>query len=203
MSGHDEQAPTTPEQRPVEVPRIYVASLSDYNAGVLHGVWINAADELDEIQSQVETMLADSPTTKRYGDIAEEYAIHDYEHFGSVRVDENEPLDRVHRLARGIEEHGDAFAAWWDYERRDDQDWGDIESQFQLDFLGEFDSLESFGEQLLGDMGFDLDEIEAIPEGLRPYVTFDIEGWVRGMEPNAEIYHVRSNGGVYVFANNY
>ena len=34
-------------------PRIYVASLSDYNAGRLHGVWIDAAEELDEIWSQI------------------------------------------------------------------------------------------------------------------------------------------------------
>ena len=29
-----------------ECPRVYVASLSDYNAGRLHGVWINAKETL-------------------------------------------------------------------------------------------------------------------------------------------------------------
>ena len=38
-------------------PRIYVASLSDYNAGRLHGVWINAANGAEEINEKVVEML--------------------------------------------------------------------------------------------------------------------------------------------------
>jgi len=41
--------------------RIYVADLAAYNAGHLHGVWIDATLELDDIQAQVRTMLAASP----------------------------------------------------------------------------------------------------------------------------------------------
>jgi len=69
--------------------RIYVADLAAYNNGKLHGVWINALDEVDEIQDQVNAMLKDSPE----GD-AEEWAIHDYEGFEQVQllacfIDEN------------------------------------------------------------------------------------------------------------------
>ncbi len=32
------------EQEPRVQPRIYVASLSDYNAGRLHGQWLDAAE---------------------------------------------------------------------------------------------------------------------------------------------------------------
>lgn len=38
------------------MPRIYVASLADYNAGVLHGAWIDATDA-DTIQDEVNAML--------------------------------------------------------------------------------------------------------------------------------------------------
>ena len=34
-------------------PRIYVASLSDYNAGRLHGTWINASYGADEIREEI------------------------------------------------------------------------------------------------------------------------------------------------------
>ena len=37
-------------------PRIYVASLSDYNAGRLHGVWLEATD-LDSVRVGVAAML--------------------------------------------------------------------------------------------------------------------------------------------------
>jgi len=52
--------------------RIYVASLSDYNAGRLHGAWIDATQDADEIEAEVQEMLAASPEP-----IAEEWAIHD------------------------------------------------------------------------------------------------------------------------------
>jgi len=41
--------------------RIYVADLAAYNNGKLHGVWINACDDLEDIQEQVNKMLAKSP----------------------------------------------------------------------------------------------------------------------------------------------
>lgn len=54
--------------------RICVADLAAYNAGHLHGVWIDACDDIDDIWEQIKTMLADSPVEN-----SEEYAIHDYE----------------------------------------------------------------------------------------------------------------------------
>ncbi len=41
--------------------RIYVADLAAYNNGKLHGVWINATDYLEDIQDQINNMLAESP----------------------------------------------------------------------------------------------------------------------------------------------
>jgi antirestriction protein len=59
-----------------KAPRIYVACLSAYNNGYLHGWWIDADQEPDALLSDIEEMLADSPM-----DDAEEWAIHDYENF--------------------------------------------------------------------------------------------------------------------------
>jgi len=59
---------------------IYVADLSAYNNGILHGIWINALDEVDEIQDQINAMLEKSPE-----EYAEEYAIHDYEGFDGAK----------------------------------------------------------------------------------------------------------------------
>ena len=46
--------------------RIYVASLSDYNAGILHGTWIDFAQltDLDDLRAAIAAMLATSPTAK-------------------------------------------------------------------------------------------------------------------------------------------
>ncbi len=42
-------------------PKIYMADLAAYNNGYLHGVWIDATEELDAIQDQVNDMLKTSP----------------------------------------------------------------------------------------------------------------------------------------------
>ena len=57
--------------------RVYVADLAAYNNGFLHGVWIDATLELDDIQEQVSEMLKATPLDEE----VEEYAIHDYEGF--------------------------------------------------------------------------------------------------------------------------
>ena len=62
-------------------PKIYAASLSDYNAGVLHGAWIRADQDEDKIEEAITAMLERSSQPG-----AEEWAIHDYEGFGSIQL---------------------------------------------------------------------------------------------------------------------
>jgi len=62
--------------------RIYMACLAAYNNGKLHGVWIDATQDLDDIQDQVNEMLEFSPEEG-----AEAWAIHDYEGYGSYNND--------------------------------------------------------------------------------------------------------------------
>lgn len=181
-----------------EVPRIYAASLTDYNAGVLHGAWLNASDTAEELHAGIARMLAASPTTRRYGDLAEEWAIHDYEGFGPVALSEWESLERVTDLARGIAEHGPSFASWWEIAEPQHEDWGDIESQYRNEYIGEFDQLTDYGEQLLDEIGFDLDQVD-VPESMRAYLSFDTAGWIRDVEIEGGIETAASARGVYVF----
>jgi len=82
-------------------PRIYIACLAAYNRGVLHGAWIDADQEPAEIWTDIWRMLDRSPAAD-----AEEYAIHDYEGFERLEVDEYDGIDRISRLAAFIVEHG-------------------------------------------------------------------------------------------------
>lgn len=199
MSGPGEQTPGH-EGAPSEQPRIYVASLSDYNAGILHGTWLDAASGVEDLQAGIDGMLAASPTTRRYGEPAEEWAIHDYEHFGRVRVGEWESIERINTVARGIVSHGEAFAAWWANDPPEDLD--EVEEAFEQAHQGHWSSMAAYGEELLEDLGVDLDRMADLPEQLRAYLTFDVDGWVRDMEIGGEIYAAESgDGGVYVFWN--
>jgi len=79
-------------------PRIYVASLSDYNAGRLHGAWIDADSDVDVMAEQVADMLAKSRHQP-----AEDYAIHDYEGFGPIRLSEFTPLSEVAAIMESVD----------------------------------------------------------------------------------------------------
>jgi hypothetical protein len=82
-----EGPPDEPEEREADeerpTPKIYVASLSDYNAGRLHGRWIDANQPTHGIWSDIGDMLAESPEPG-----AEEWAIHDYEGFWPLELSE-------------------------------------------------------------------------------------------------------------------
>lgn len=82
--------------------KIYVADLAAYNNGKLHGVWIDARDDLDSIQEQMDGLLEAGPI-----EMAEEYAIHDYEGFGRCSLSEYESLKKVHAIACFINEHSE------------------------------------------------------------------------------------------------
>lgn len=83
-------------------PAIYAASLADYNNGLLHGAWLDATLPPQELERQVADMLAASPTTRRTGEVAEEWAIHDTEGFVGIRIGPHEALDDVHGYAVGL-----------------------------------------------------------------------------------------------------
>lgn len=59
--------------------KFYAACLAAYNNGYLHGVWIDATSDKDEMQAEINTMLAQSPIKD-----AEEWAIHDTDNLPSL-----------------------------------------------------------------------------------------------------------------------
>ena len=181
----------TPEVEPLPVlaPRIYVASLSDYNAGRLHGVWLAAAQEVEALHDEVEAMLARSPEPG-----AEEWAIHDYEGFGSFEPSEYEALEWISTVASGIVEHGGAFAAYAALVN----DQPDRLKDFEAVYRGQWETLAAYAEELLDDLGA-TELLEQVPDWLQPYVSLDVAGFARDLELGGDIWTETGDGGVWVF----
>ena len=191
---HPEPVRAEPEREPVSDTRIYVASLSDYNDGRLHGAWLDATAEPDELTEGVTAMLARSPIPG-----AEEYAIHDYEGFGPLRLGEYEDLATISQIGQGIATHGPAFAHWASVCGTDDRD---ELGRFDDVYLGHWDSIEDYAEELLDDLGID-DLIERnIPDSLQGYVTVDTEGFARDLEYSGDVTSSEGDNGVYLFDQN-
>jgi antirestriction protein len=154
-------------------PRIYVACLAAYNNGYLHGAWVDASQEPWSIYDDVKAMLAASPVAG-----AEEWAIHDYEGFGGVRVGEYEGFERVSAFASFIAEHGELGAALLDHYS------GDLDEAQQAiadRYMGEHKSLADYMEELT-------EETTAIPQPLRYYI--DYQAMARDAELNGEVFSI-------------
>ena len=198
QATNSEQGPPSQppaEQHEVDIvvpPQIWVASLSDYNNGTLHGAWLDAARDESELQADIATMLAASPLTAATGEPAEEWAIFDYDGFAPLRIDEHENLSWISRVAKGIAEHGPAFAAYADVVEDEEMLAG-----FDVAYLGHYDSLHAYVEQLVNDLGYDRILDENLPATVRPYVKIDISATAADLL--RDLHAPASGGGVWIF----
>jgi antirestriction protein len=153
--------------------RIYVADLAAYNNGKLHGVWINACLDLDEIQEQINIMLSNSPEV-----FAEEYAIHDYEGFDGYELSEYAGIKTAHEIACFIAEYPDLAGALLCHFG------GSIEEARQAiedNYAGCYSSLADYAEELT-------DNINQIPDNIAFYIDYERMG--RDMELSGDIYTI-------------
>ena len=169
-------------------PRIYVASLADYNNGRLHGDWIEAAQDPEDLAAEIHSMLRRSPIPG-----AEEYAIHDYEGFGPLRISEYEGLETISRIATGIATHGEAYAALATIVGTDHED---ALGRFEDHYLGQYETVEAFARHIADELGYE-DELQKLPEHLQPYVSIDYAAVARDME--MELHVVEHDDGVWLF----
>jgi antirestriction protein len=194
---HEPQPPEGPEIKhtPEAQPRIWVGSLSDYNDGILHGDWLDAARDAEDIQADIQRILATSPTMAEHGDVAEEWGIFDYDNFGSLQIEQYESINYVAAVARGIAEHGLAFAAW--AEVMEDEE---LLGGFEAAFLGHYESVEAYAGQLMEDLGYNQVLDDNLPEDVRRYVDINLAGLAQDMWLGGDIHVVHADGGgVWLF----
>ena len=163
-------------------PKIYVACLAAYNNGILHGSWIDAAQGLDAIQSDVQAMLEASPIEG-----AEEFAVHDYEGFGSYSVSEYEGLESVSEIAEFIEDHGELGAEVLAHF----SDIDEARTAIEENYSGCYASLADYAQ------GFTEDTSE-VPKHLEFYIDYERMG--RDMEMSGDIFTIETaHDEVHVF----
>lgn len=130
-------------------PRVWIASLSDYNNGKLVGKWVDATsiESLEEGAREVLAMSSDP--------FAEELAIHDYDNFGNLAstLGEYPNWETVAAFGALIEEHGDVALAAIDTGHSDDPD--DIANLIDDGYQGQFSSDRDFAMELVDDIGLE------------------------------------------------
>ena len=165
--------------------KIYVADLAAYNNGHLHGVWIDATQDVDDIQIEINTMLAASPVED-----AEEYAIHDYEGFGGYSLGEYEGIQAAHDIACFIEEHGGIAGELLSHF---DGDLDEAKTAIEQRYSGCYSSLADYAQEIT-------EQGTNIPDHLQYYI--DYERMARDMEMSGEVFTIETaHNEVHVFLN--
>ncbi len=163
--------------------KIYIADLAAYNNGKLHGVWINACDDLDDIKAQINEMLAASPEG-----FAEEYAIHDYEGFGGYTLSEYAGIETAHNIACFIAEYPDFGGELLNHFGGN---LAESRAVAEENYCGCYKSLADYAQELTEDT-------TQIPESIAYYVDYERMG--RDMDLSGDIFTIEIEyETVYIF----
>ncbi|MBA2657316.1 MAG: antirestriction protein ArdA [Tatlockia sp.] len=167
----------------MDTPKIYVACLASYNNGILYGKWIDVVQSASDIYVEINKMLAESPI-----ETAEEFAIHDYEGFASLRLGEYDSIETVVELAAFIGEHGELGA-----ELLSEYSIEEAERLLEESYYGAYDNEVDFAYSIFEDCYNNV-----IPENLLNY--FDYVAFTRDLFIN-DYFSVDIDGQTHIFSN--
>lgn len=163
--------------------RIYVACLAAYNNGYLHGAWIDANQDAWAIYDAIAKMLKASPIAD-----AEEWAIHDYEGFEGVRIEEYAGIDGVAEKAAFIAEYGKLGAELISYYGELDEARDALGDRYH----GEYADLADYMEEVT-------EQTSEIPQHLRYYI--DWKAMARDAEISGDVFTIQTaHDQIHVFA---
>ena len=163
-------------------PKIYVACLAAYNNGILHGQWIDANQSEGDLSKAVAEILAKSPIEE----VAEEWAIHDYEDFGEIQIGEYESLKSISELAEFVIEHGELGAMVYEYYEHLE----DAIEKLEDNYYGAYEDKAEFARTFT-------EETQEIPDNLAFYI--DYEKMARDFEYSGDINCFYLNGEYHIF----
>jgi antirestriction protein len=174
---------------------VWIGCLAAYNAGKLHGEWVDAID-VDELFAGTARVLKSSPEP-----LAEEWFVADYDGFGDLpsRLGEWPDFVLLAEIGAAIEEHGDAVIAYVGYCE------GDL-ANFEEAYQGEWESEKHYAYEWADEIGLfkappcrvcghrEDDDGDSIAERY-----FDWDSYTRDLFNQFTSVDVGQGRGVYVF----
>ena len=159
--------------------RIYVASLSDYNNGVLHGVWLDCFD-VETMQEAINLMLSESTNQP-----AEDWAIHDSSGFGTITMSEFTDLEDVVLLAELLDKHNkNLVSELYEYFGKTE----DIKTVLEDHYIGCYSSMEDYCENSYPTTN--------VPDHFKDYIDWEQMG--DDVETELNVFYV--DGEVHIFS---
>lgn len=177
-------------------PSIYVADLAAYNAGIFHGKWILLeGKDSDDVYQEIEAMLAEGAKLHSQfpGEKHEEFAIHDYEGFGPIKVREYDSISDLVEHVERMDDDPDKYFAYISA-------MGDGDGFDPDNIMGPYDSTEDYAWEMLDLMTDSKDltsylESKGVP--FAEYIKFDAKDFAFSESCNGTVSFGESGGKVY------
>ncbi len=165
-------------------PRICVICMASYNQDILHGVWINMAQDLEVIYGSINDMLSKSPASN-----SSDWSIFAYEGFESIPLNKHEDIERIHEKAIFLATYGK-----WGIKVLEhfDNDIYLAEEAIVNHYQGQYSSELDFAINL-----FDKECGLTLPEHAKIYV--DYEAFQKGIFGN-DYFSIEGDGEAHVFS---
>lgn len=168
--------------------RLYVADLAEYNAGRLHGRWIdvNGMDE-EDLAAEIAASVKLNPHSDGERN---EHAFHDHEGFGNL-IGEYTGVSRIVELIEIADELGDDWPLYVAYAESLGSD--DVSADdFKDAYVGSFDSFRDYAIQTF-------DEVygSQVPDFLSAYIDYD--AYARDLEADMTVIRVSGDFQAHVF----
>jgi antirestriction protein len=164
-------------------PKIYVACLASYNSGILHGAYIDATLEPDDMLDLIGEMLEKSPVIG-----AEEREIHDFDDFDCIRIDRWEDLQHVHDIACFLVEKGELGARLL---KELGENVDEARRVMDDDYIGEYNSIVEYAMERTADCYSDL------PEFIAGYIDYK----AMAEDLSHDLIEIELYGSVHLFHN--
>lgn len=189
--GGTQQPDTSAEQTTNLEPRIHVVELDSAERGTQHGRWIDANQSPEDLDDDIAAMSDSARTVD-----AADWSIDDSEDFGGIDLTTVTDTSLISQLARGVVEHGHAFAAW---NRLIAPDREQI-NHFEQVYVGTYATREAWARSLADQLGWHRVIDGAITDPLlRPYVVLDYTAIVQDSHQHWHLV-TGADGKVHVFA---
>lgn len=155
-------------------PSIYIADLAEYNAGNLRGEWITVDPEWTAADLEAEMNRRRVLAAGH-----EEWAIHDFEGFGPVKVEEYDTFETVLEHVRRICEDAPRYFAFIDAMG---ESYADQYDDYEVS--GPYESLNEFAQNELDELVLGPDTLSdflvkaGVPAGFAQCLTFDTDEYI-------------------------
>jgi len=167
-----------------KAPRICVICTASYDLGILHGVWVNMAQDIECIYGKINDMLTKSPARH-----AVEWSILAFEGFESILLDKYEDIEQIRQKAIFLVTYGKWSVKVLEYF---DNDISLAEEAMVNHYQGKFSDELDFAMNLFNEKcGV------VLPEHARPYI--DYESFKNGIFSN-DYFSIKADSETFIFS---